>query len=707
MATSTPDRAAKGLAKPGSRPFAPSAGEEGSSPFDRPPGRSAAAPRRLLLIVAGAVFIGEALIMLALAFLPRLSLVAEGLLDALLVTILILPILSRFLLRPITAEIAVRKQAELTLQSEVVERVAAESRLESSNEELRALTQEERNQRRLAEALTEATVALNSSLDLDEVFDRILEQVQRVVPCRALAVLIVRDDWVLVPRHRDRVEPWQLLDGGFHIDTFPRMRSLAESPRPHLVPDTELDPEWPGIPTLDWIRSVAMAPLVQDGQMFGFLITLSEHPGAFSSEIVRFLVAFATYAAVALDHANIYDAELRARHSAEIMSETSLALTQTLELQTVLDLLLDYMQKLTPYDQGAVALLESESRLVVRARAPLAQAESSEFALPAELEVADHPQLRVLLAGQRGLSSGKRSMPPSWASVQAIPVDTSWLAVPIVAGGRALGLCWLVKYAPNFFSSEHVRLAEAMVGQAAVAVQNAWLFQQIRAGRERLQSLSHRLVQIQETERLHVARELHDDAGQTLASLMLVLGQLERDANDPDKVRAAVREIRQVANSVQEDLHRLAMDLRPASLDHLGLVAALEAICAKLQRQYGLPVQFKAVGWGEARLGTEAEVTLYRVAQEALTNVVRHAHATHIDVLLQQGEQGATLTVEDNGVGFDPERSASESRLGLVGMRERCEMMGGTLVVESSHGAGTTLVAEIPHANPDSDLRRP
>jgi signal transduction histidine kinase len=235
-------------------------------------------------------------------------------------------------------------------------------------------------------------------------------------------------------------------------------------------------------------------------------------------------------------------------------------------------------------------------------------------------------------------------------------------------------------------------------------VQNAWLFQQLRAGRERLQALSHRLVEVQENERLYIARELHDEAGQALASLTLGLGQLERDAQDPAKIVTGVQALQQTVNSVQENLHRVAMDLRPACLDHLGLAAALNAFVEKLRRQVTVAVQFKLVGWGEEREAPEVDVALYRIAQEALANAVRHAHAAQIAVLLQRNDSGVILTVEDDGIGFDPEAATSSHQMGLIGMRERCEMLGGYLVVESKPGAGTTVVSEVPHANPNSNL---
>jgi signal transduction histidine kinase len=149
---------------------------------------------------------------------------------------------------------------------------------------------------------------------------------------------------------------------------------------------------------------------------------------------------------------------------------------------------------------------------------------------------------------------------------------------------------------------------------------------------------------------------------------------------------------------VLEDLHRLAMDLRPVALDHLGLVAALEQFAKNLNSER-LFVQFKAVGIGEERLPKDLETSLYRIVQEALANVIRHAQACNVGILLSRDKDTVRLFVEDDGIGFDPDRTQVSTRLGLVGMRERAEMFGGKLTIESYPGEGTSIIVEVPYAH--------
>jgi len=233
--------------------------------------------------------------------------------------------------------------------------------------------------------------------------------------------------------------------------------------------------------------------------------------------------------------------------------------------------------------------------------------------------------------------------------------------------------------------------------------QNAQLFDQVRQGNEQLHALSHRLMEVQEAERIHLSRELHDESSQALAGLMVNLGLLERDAESPALVRSHTAVLKRITTEVLATLHAAAVKLRPAVLDHLGLVTALEQYIQEFNRQYDLNVQFETIGLDDARLPGDLETALFRIVQESLTNVALHAKASRVDVLLNRRNGCLVLTVEDDGVGFDPHQPDHPDRLGLFGMRERVEMLGGKLVVESAPGKGTMISAEVPYgdARPD------
>ena len=155
-------------------------------------------------------------------------------------------------------------------------------------------------------------------------------------------------------------------------------------------------------------------------------------------------------------------------------------------------------------------------------------------------------------------------------------------------------------------------------------------------------------------------------------------------------------------NTVIENLHRVAMALRPASLDHVGLVAALRQHVETIGEKQGLKVSFDSKTFRE-RLPANVETVLYRIVQESLTNVVRHAHASQVDVILTVRNKKLVVIVEDDGIGFDPESVSTGEHLGLFGMRERAEMIDGNLVIESAHGKGTTIMVEVDYVDTNID----
>lgn len=277
------------------------------------------------------------------------------------------------------------------------------------------------------------------------------------------------------------------------------------------------------------------------------------------------------------------------------------------------------------------------------------------------------------------------------------------MGVPLFARGEVAGLFALSKREPAYFNEHHAKMAEAMSTQASVAVENAVLFEQMQASTGRMRALSRRLVEVQESERRSIARELHDEAGQALASLRYGLRLLEREIDSGGDVAARVAELVQRTDAVIEGLQRLAADLRPVSLDHLGLASALRQYTRAAASRFGLNVHFKAIGFDGERLPPIVETTLYRIVQEAMTNIVRHAAATQVDVIAELRADRVVVMVEDNGVGFDPEGVARGEHFGLLGMKERVAALDGSLTVESRPGGGTTLVAEVSSADPHPD----
>jgi signal transduction histidine kinase len=258
--------------------------------------------------------------------------------------------------------------------------------------------------------------------------------------------------------------------------------------------------------------------------------------------------------------------------------------------------------------------------------------------------------------------------------------------VPLIARDQVIGVIEIHdKEGPDArFSDEDLRLAETFAARAAVAVE----FSQ-RVARNAVR----RVVEAQEVERARLARELHDETGQALTSILLGLKPLE-DALADQPARLALAELRESVVSALQDVRRLAVELRPAVLDDFGLAPALERLTESFAEQTDIRIDFRSA-LGDMRLPSEVETALYRVVQESLTNIVKHAKADQVSVSLARKNATVAAVIEDNGAGFDSRRVREEA-IGLLGMRERLALLDGRLEVESRPGAGTTVVAEVP-----------
>lgn len=456
---------------------------------------------------------------------------------------------------------------------------------------------------------------------------------------------------------------------------------------------------------MELLRSNLAVPLVVAERVIGIINLSSNQPDNFNQETAKRLSAFAAPAALAVENARLYAAELQARQVAETLNAVSQALTKTLNYEQVMSTLLEYVCRIVPSDRAYILVSENEANMTLQAMRGYENGDNPVRVLGMSFDVLDRPYLYEVISNRKSLHIPDTHLYPSWKTLITQEIVCSWLGIPIVVGEEAIGVLALEKICPNSFTSEHIWMSEVIVAQAAVAIQNAWLFEQVRAGHERLQSLSRHLVNVQESERRFIARELHDEASQALTALMFGLHLLEEDVNDPETFMLRLTELKQLTDRVLEGLHRLAMGLRPASLDHLGLVVALEQLVKENHQRYGLNIHFKVSGFTkEERLPDHIETSIYRIVQEALTNAVRHAKANNIDVILERRNEETVVIVEDDGISFVTDHIPKSGHLGLLGMQERAQMMSGTLQIESIPGSGTTIVLEVPYV--DSHINR-
>lgn len=300
---------------------------------------------------------------------------------------------------------------------------------------------------------------------------------------------------------------------------------------------------------------------------------------------------------------------------------------------------------------------------------------------------------QVLRSGEPHRTTGA----PNHFGTHASAGETAWpliVDLPLIAEDTLVGVLNLATRSPAAFTREHEEVAEAMAAQLAVGIRQARLFAEISAGRERLRSLSLRLVEVQETERRFLAHELHDEIGQLLTGLKLTLelSTQQAAASPPANLAEAIALVDELMNRVRQ----LSLDLRPLILDDLGLLPALDWLFKRYLKQTGINIQCRHASVN-ARCPAPLETAAFRIVQEALTNIARHARVRKATVRLWLNERHLGVQIEDQGVGFDAEQAlAGHASSGITGMRERAVMLGGEFTLESKPGGGTRLTVELP-----------
>jgi signal transduction histidine kinase len=395
-------------------------------------------------------------------------------------------------------------------------------------------------------------------------------------------------------------------------------------------------------------------------------------------------------------------AEHGQRLLAEGLAKAALALNSSLDRIEVLDHILEQTLRVVPCIATAVMLVENQQIQLAQLRGKAAWSDPEMARLESGVPLESMPTLEAVLQDRQPVLIADVRQAPWYRLLACLDWVCSLALLPMNQGATVVGLIVLFSDQVDYFTGEDIRRLESFVSHATVAIENARLYQSMSKSREQLQSLSRRLVEVQENERRVVARELHDEAGQALASLIIQLKLLQKSAGEPDRVQAGTTRLIEEVKAVMENLHRLAMNLRPASLDRLGLIAALDQHCHSLAEQHSIRIAFDVIGF-ESRVAPQVETDIYRIVQEALNNVVRHSHATRADVLLERRDNSLVVIVEDNGQGFEPEVNIEPNHLGLVGIQERAVANGGSLTIESTPRGGSTLIVEIPSAYPDSD----
>jgi len=545
--------------------------------------------------------------------------------------------------------------------------------------------------------LIEVGRSLVAELDPEVIFQQVLEVACELTGARYAAFGVLDEK-----RH----ELERFITRGIDAETrhsignLPRGRGvlglLIEQPRPLRLTDVGRHPRSYGFPLgHPPMGSFLGVPVMVRGQAWGNLYLTEKDGGDFDEADEQSAMILAEWAAIAVENARLYhsvqsrgDEMERAVHRLEATTEIARAVGGETDLNRILEVVV----------KRGRALVEARSLLIL-----LAAGDELLTASMAGERKPDTEKARIPISGSipgRVLEEGApRRVHNLHPSLMARPGDrgagVTALLAPLLYRGRALGV--LVALDPlgrdAGFSDEDEGVLLSFAASAATAVATA---QSVAEDRTR------ETIAATERERGRWARELHDESLQSLAGLRVLLSAARR--SEPGELDdLLVQGIEQIDSAIAE-MRRLIADLRPSTLDQLGLGAALEALGertgggAAIEVQVSLDLDFEA-GRSESRMLGEVEDTAYRLVQEALNNAVNHGEAQRVVVEVSEERGSLRVRVSDDGKGFDPETRTNG--FGLVGMRERAELAGGTLELRSTPGQGTTIVAEIPAVHRD------
>ena len=536
-------------------------------------------------------------------------------------------------------------------------------------------------------ALFAAGLAVSSELSLDALLHRLIEAAAELTGARYAALGVIDPSGSEL---EEFVTHGIDAETRAEIGSLPRGRGIlgvlireAKSLRLH---DLAEDPRSVGFPPAHPpMRSFLGVPILLRGIAYGNLYLTEKEGGEdFTEEDEELVTLLAGQAAVAIENARLYEASTRWSHQLQTLHEVGNALATETDLERLLDLVVNRLRELLGARVVALALPSGDDDLRFAAVA----GEATEDLLGETFSRSHSKSGRVLARRRSERVDSVIDDPEVHQEVTRRAGVRTGMYVPLVAQDRLIGVIEIHdKEGPDArFSDADLRLAETFGARAAVAVELSQ-----RVARDALR----RVVQAQELERRRLARELHDETGQALTSILLGLKPLEEALAD-HPARAALAELREQVVVALQDVRRLAVELRPAVLDDFGLVAALERLTEAFAEQTGIRVDFHSA-LGEKRLPGEVETALYRVVQESLTNIVKHANARSVSISVARRDSAVAAVIEDDGAGFD-QRAVREGGVGLLGMRERLALLDGRVEIESRPGAGTTLVAEVPLA---------
>lgn len=563
-------------------------------------------------------------------------------------------------------------------------------------ENARAYASEQRRADQLR-ALNEMSRSIVSIRQVDQLLPRIVSAVRAIFGYSQVGILL-HD-----PEQGDLVVSAHAVHGdlpgdhGLRIPLGAHIVGYAAATRlPLLVNDVAREPRFLRTPVLADTGAELALPIVLGEHLIGVLDVQSALADAFDENDVVTLQTVADGIAVAIENARLFEQERRRQQELHSILDVTKAATSSLLLDEVLERMARGIAGTVGIPSCGVYLLDESGRWLLPAAGatgPLAPLDSTAPFYHTPIDLTQDSFLCEVVEQRHSLVCARADADPRLNQdvVRALHLK-SVLAAPLIAKEKVLGVAIVATVRDRYdFTPAQVRLVEGVADTAALALENAQLY-----------ARSRELATAEERNRL--AREIHDTLAQgfTAVALHLEVADALLDGEGAAAgARQKVRKALELTRANLEEARRSVMDLRAAPLQDLSLPQALEQLVAHTGREYGIEVCYRTRGVND-RLPSRLEAGFYRIAQELLANVGKHAHATQVDLRLEHASDALTLIVADDGVGFDPaaERTPDAAGgFGLIGLRERVALLGGTLELFSAPDDGTCVRVSVPLPN--------
>jgi signal transduction histidine kinase len=540
------------------------------------------------------------------------------------------------------------------------------------------------NREQRLRALAEAIVAIGSESSLDEVLQQTVDTAVRLVGARWAAL------GVLDPTgsHLER-----FIATGIDEETRARignppgghgvLRVLLHDGRPLRLADVTQDSHFKGFPPgHPPMRSFLGVPIFVRDVVYGDLYLAEKEVGQFTAEDEEIVTLLAAQTAITIERVRIHEAVVHWVRQLEALNELTLDVLEERDVSRLLNLVARRVRELIGARRVLIWVPAPSGGLRVVAADGDGVANLVGYKVPPGSKGA-----RVLARGKSERIDSLLEDPEVDQVSARRAGGLTALLIPLVFHQKGIGVITAFnKDGPDpRFTDDDLRLAEAFSTRAALAVHLSE-----RVARETVDAI----LDAQEVERSRIARELHDETGSALSAVLLGLTAIDQAATRLE-ARQASAALRETARTTLENVARLAFELRPPTLDEFGLGPALKDLSRGLAEGGGPNVELNVDLATADRLPPEVETALFRITQEALTNVVKHADAKTVQITLARQERSVVLTIDDNGRGFARAQVPGD-HFGLVGMRERTASVNGALDIKSKPGAGTRLTVEIP-----------